>query len=70
MRIMTAHKKDYISMPEKKIVKFMVENNLRIVESNNIKCEHVVYLRMDLIRVKITSNGQERKIDVKIVNKK
>ena len=63
---MTANKNDYISMPEKRIVKFMVENNLRIVETKNLKCEHVVYIKMDLIRVRI--NGRE--IDVKIVNKK
>jgi hypothetical protein len=69
MRIMTAHKKDYISMPEKKIVKFMVENNLLHLEVKGIKIE-ILYLKMDLLRLKIISNGQERRIEVKIVNKK
>jgi hypothetical protein len=66
---MTAHKKDYISMPEKKIVKFMVENNLLHLEVKGIKIE-ILYLKMDLLRLKIISNGQERRIEVKIVNKK
>jgi hypothetical protein len=69
MRIMTAHKKDYVSMPEKKIVKFMVENNLLHLEVKGIKIE-ILYLKMDLLRLKIISNGQERRIEVKIVNQK
>jgi hypothetical protein len=66
---MTAHKKDYVSMPEKKIVKFMVENNLLHLEVKGIKIE-ILYLKMDLLRLKIISNGQERRIEVKIVNQK
>lgn len=71
MRIMTAHKKDYISMAEKRLVKFMVENNLLRIEAGGNRAEIAVYLKMDLLRVKFTDkSGNEKKIDVKIVNKK
>lgn len=70
MLIKTAHKKDYISKSEKKIVKFMVENSLLSMEAGGIKAEILVYLKIDLIRVKFTVNNVETIIEVKIINQK
>ena len=67
---MTAHKKQYVSMQEKRLVKFMVENKTLSVESKGIKAEILCYLQIDILKVRITENEVDRIIAVKIANQK